>query len=166
MTGFDYTVAVILLLSAALGWWRGVVYEALSLAGWIGAGFVSRFFSADLAPLLPEALGTETARLAFAFAMLFAGTLVVGGIMAWLVSKLVKWIGLSRLDRSLGALFGVVRGVLVVLVLVLLAGMTALPQQPFWRDALMSRPLETLALNSLALLPQGLAQRVMEGLNH
>lgn len=166
MTGFDYTVIAIVLISAALGWWRGVVYEALSLAGWIGAGFVSRYFSADLSQLLPAAVGTETARIAVAFAILFAGTLIAGGIAAWAVAKLVKWVGLGKLDKSLGALFGLARGVLVLLALVLLAGWSSLPQQPFWRDALLSKPLETMALNSLALLPDSVAQRVMEGLKH
>jgi membrane protein required for colicin V production len=160
MTGFDYTVIAIVLLSALLGWWRGLVYEVLSLLGWIVAGVVARLFAASAAPYMPTALGAESARVAVAFVALFVATLIVGGIVAWLLSKLVKWVGLGWLDGLLGMLFGMLRGVLVVLVLVLLAGMTHLPQEPFWRDAWSSKPLESMALAIQAWLPDSVAQRV------
>ncbi len=160
MTGFDYTVIVIVILSAMLGWWRGVVYEVLSLVGWIGAVFLSLMFSASLAPYLPDALGTEATRTVAAFAVLFVGTLIVSSIAAGLLSKVVKWVGLDGLDKSLGTLFGMLRGVLLVLILVFLAGLTGLPQQPFWRDAALSKPLQRVALSGLAMLPDSVAQRV------
>ena len=160
MTGFDYTVIVIVILSAMLGWWRGVVYEVLSLMGWIAAVFLSLMFSASLAPYLPDALGAEAIRTVAAFVVLFVGTLIVSSIAAWLLSKLVKWVGLDGLDKSLGTLFGMLRGVLLVLILVLLADMTGLPQQPFWRDAALSKPLQRVALIGLAMLPDSVAQRV------
>jgi membrane protein required for colicin V production len=160
MTGFDYTVIAIVLLSALLGWWRGFVYEVLSLLGWIAAGVVARLFAANAAPYMPAALGAESARIAAAFVVLFVATLIVGGIVAWLLSKLVKWVGLGWLDGMLGTLFGTLRGVLVVLVLVVLAGMTRLPQEPFWRNAWSSKPLESMALTIQAWLPDSVAQRV------
>lgn len=166
MTGFDFTVIAITILSALLGWWRGVVYEVLSLMGWIVASMVARLFAISAAPYMPDALGTESARTAAAFVVLFIGTLIVAGIAAGLLSKWVKWVGLVRLDRSLGTLFGTLRGVLVVLVLILLAGLTSLPQQPFWRDAVLSKPLQRLALASLTLLPDSVAQRVNSGLKN
>ncbi len=126
MTGFDYAVFAIVLLSALLGWWRGLVYEILSLLGWVAAGVVARMFAASAAPYMPAALGAESARTAAAFVALFVVTLIVGGIVAWLLSKLVKWVGLGLLDGLLGMFFGMLRGVLVVLVLVVLAGMTQL----------------------------------------
>lgn len=166
MTGFDFTVTAITILSALLGWWRGVVYEVLSLMGWIVASMVARLFATSAAPYMPDALGTEPARTAAAFVVLFIGTLIVAGIAAGLLSKWVKWVGLVRLDRSLGTLFGTLRGVLVVLVLILLAGLTSLPQQPFWRDAVLSKPLQRLALAGLTLLPDSVAQRVNSGLKN
>ncbi len=104
MTGFDYTVIVIVILSAMLGWWRGVVVEVLSLMGWIGAVFLSLMFSARLAPYLPDALGAEATRTVAAFVILFVGTLIVSGIAAGLLSKLVKWVGLDGLDVRHSAL--------------------------------------------------------------
>lgn len=160
MTWFDYTVIGIIVLSALLGWWRGLVYEVLSLLGWVVAAVVARLFAAQAAPYMPAALGAEAIRTAAAFAVLFIGTLIIGGIVAWLLSKLVKWVGLGWLDGLLGGLFGVLRGVLVVLALVLLAGLSGLPKEPFWRNAALSKPLENVALAAKVWLPESVAQRV------
>jgi membrane protein required for colicin V production len=160
MTGFDYAVIAIVLFSALMGCWRGFVYEVLSLLGWIAAWVVARLFAASAAPYMPAALGAESAKVAAAFVALFVVTLIVGGIVAWLLSKLVKWVGLGWLDGMLGTLFGMLRGALVVLVLVVLAGMTRLPQEPFWRDAWSSKPLESMALAVQAWLPDSVVQRV------
>lgn len=160
MTWFDYTVIAIVALSVLLGWWRGLVYEVLALLGWVVACVVARLFAAKAAPYIPAALGAEAVRTAAAFAVLFIGTLIIGGIVAWLLSKLVKWVGLGWLDGLLGGLFGVLRGVLVILVLVLLAGLTGLPKESFWRNAASSKPLENVALAAKGWLPESVAQRV------
>ena len=160
MTSFDYTVIAIVVLSALLGWWRGLVYEVLSLLGWAAAYVVARLFAAKAAPYMPAAFGAEAVRTAAAFAALFICTLIVGGIVAWMLSKLVKWVGLGWLDGLLGWLFGMLRGVLVVLALVLLAGLTGLPKEPSWRNATLSKPLENVALAAKGLLPESVAQRV------
>lgn len=160
MTGFDYTVIALVLLSALLGWWRGLVYEVLSLLGWVAAYVVARQFAADAAPLMPAALGTMDVRVAAAFVLLFVATLIVGGFVAWGLSKLVKWVGLGWLDGSLGALFGLLRGVLMVMALMLLAGLTDFPKQRFWRDAWLSKPLESVVLAVKSRLPQDVVQRL------
>ena len=160
MTWFDYAVIAVVVLSALLGWWRGLVYEVLSLLGWVVAYAAARLFAASAAPLMPAALGAEAIRAVAAFAVLFAGTLIVCGIVAWLLSKLVKWVGLGWLDGSLGGLFGMLRGMLAVLALVLLAGLTGLPREPFWRNAALSKPLVNIALIARGWLPESVAQRV------
>ncbi|MDE2118701.1 MAG: CvpA family protein [Betaproteobacteria bacterium] len=160
MNLFDYTVIAIVVLSALLGWWRGLVYEVLALLGWVAAYAVARLFAAKAAPYIPAALGAEGVRTAAAFAGLFIGVLIIGGIVAWLLSKLVKWVGLGWMDGLFGALFGVLRGVLVVLALVLLAGLTGLPKEPFWRNAASSKPLVSIALAVKDWLPESVAQRV------
>lgn len=160
MTWFDYIVVGVVVLSALLGWWRGLVYEILSLLSWVAAVLVARLLAASALPYMPAALGPETVRTAAAYAALFIGTLLVGSIAAWGLSKLVKFVGLGWLDSSLGVLFGTVRGVLVVLVLVLLAGLTSLPKDAVWRDAWLSGPLERAALLTKSWLPDNVAQRV------
>ncbi|MBI1174690.1 MAG: CvpA family protein [Sideroxydans sp.] len=160
MTALDYSVVGLVAFSVLLGWWRGLIYEVLSLLGWGAAYLVARLFAVDVAPYMPSALNPEEVRLVAAFALLFVATLIVSGIVSWLLSKLVKIAGLGWLDGFLGALFGVLRGGFLVLVLVLLAGMTGLPKAKFWREAQLSAPLEHVALQARGWLPAGMAQKV------
>lgn len=160
MTAFDYAVMAVVALSMFLGWWRGLVYETVSLLSWIAAYFVARLFAEDAVGYVPAIVGENAARVAIAFAALFALTLVAGGVLAWGMNKLVKSAGLTRVDGSLGAAFGLVRGAFLVLVLVLLAGMTGLPATSAWRNALMSGMLVQVAEQVRNWLPEGLAQKI------
>lgn len=160
MTAFDFAVMAVVALSMLLGWWRGLVYESVSLLSWVAAYFVARLFALDVVDYVPATVGTPPAKMAVAFAILFAFTLVVGGVLAWGMNKLVKSAGLARLDGSLGAAFGLLRGGFLVLVLVLLSGMTSLPTTSAWRDALMSGALEGVASDARGWLPDGLAQKI------
>ena len=160
MTAFDFAVFTVVALSMLMGWWRGLIYESVSLLSWIGAYTMARLFSPMAVAYVPPAAGAPPARLAIAFSALFALTLVCGGILAWIMSKLVKSAGLERLDGSLGATFGLVRGGIVVLVLVLAAGMTSLPTTDMWRHALTSSTLETMARQARTWLPDVLAKKI------
>jgi uncharacterized membrane protein required for colicin V production len=90
MTAFDYTILVIVVLSVGLGWWRGFVYELVSLLGWIAAYFVARIFALDITEYVPNIVTSSVAKTAVAYTCLFVATLIVSGILAWLLSKLVK----------------------------------------------------------------------------
>ena len=160
MTGFDYAVLAVLVLSALLGWWRGLVYEVLSLLGWVAAFLVARQFAADVVPYMPAALGAEAFKVMAASALLFILTLIVGGILAWLLSKVVKWVGLGWLDSLLGTLFGFLRGCVLVLLAIVLAGYTTLPQAPFWHDAWSSKLLVDIVLAGRSWLPEGIAHQL------
>jgi len=161
MTGFDFAVIAILLVSLLLGLWRGLIYEVLSLAGWPVAFVLSRLFAGSVAPMMPG--GQEIIQTALAYAAVFVAALIVWGMLAWLLSRLIKAVGLGWLDRSLGGLFGALRGVLVILVMVWLAGLTSIPEQPFWRGAQTSRTAEDVALLAKAWLPDNIAQRIRYG---
>ena len=158
MNGFDFAVIAILLVSLLLGLWRGLVYEVLSLMGWPVAFVLSKLFAGDVAPMMPGA--QEAMQITLAYAVVFVAALIVWGALAWLLSRLVKMAGLGWLDRVLGGFFGVLRGGLVVLVLVWLAGLTDIPKQPFWRTAQTSKAAEDVALLAKAWLPDNIAQRV------
>ncbi len=162
MTGFDYAVIAVFLISLALGVWRGFVYEVLSLAGWPLAFVLSKLFAAGVAPMMPAE--QEAMRTALAYALVFVAALIAWAGLVWLLSKLVKAVGLGWLDSVLGALFGLLRGALVVLVLVWLGGLTRFPEQPFWRDAQTSRAAEDVALWSKVWLPDNIAQRIHYGI--
>lgn len=157
MTVFDYAVLLAVGLSVGLGWWRGFVYELLSLLGWLAAYFVAKLFAPEMTAYVPDIAPSEVGKTAIAYAVLFIVTLLVSGILAWLLSKLAKFVGLGWLDGGMGAVFGLVRGVLLVLVLVSLAGLTDLPQQAFWREAWSSQALQNAALFSRELLPESVA---------
>src|SRR5262245_38422035 len=134
MTAFDYAVLAIVVLSILVSLIRGLVREVLALAAWAVGFIIASVFAADVAALLAPRIADERVRLLAAFAGLFLAVLLSMSVLALLVSKLVKGAGLGLEDRLLGGVFGLARGVLVVMVLVLAAGLTALPRQPEWRE--------------------------------
>jgi membrane protein required for colicin V production len=158
MNGLDFVVTGILLLSLLLGLWRGLIHEVMALLGWPLAFVLSKLFAGDIAPLLP--LQQEATRIAVSYALVFIVVLIVWSVLARLLSKLLKVMGSGWMDRVMGGLFGLVRGVLVVLVLVWLVGLANFSGQPFWRDAIMSKKLEDTALLTRPLLPDSIAQRI------
>jgi membrane protein required for colicin V production len=160
MTLFDYAVLVVVGSSVLLSVMRGLVREILSLAGWVVAFIAANAFSDALAGWLPESMGSPSVRVLVAFVLLFVTTLVLVALLARLARNLVHGAGLSTEDRVLGGLFGFARGMLLVMVFVLLAGLTNLPRHPLWNNAMLSAPLEALAAFVKPWLPQYLSQRI------
>ena len=160
MTIFDYLVLFVLISSVIISTLRGLVKEILSLLGWVVAFVVANMYGARLAPLLPELVPGETARLIAAFVILFLGVRVLMGLLSLAIGALITASGLSLADRGLGGLFGLARGIVIVLAGVILCGMTAIPQQDFWRNALLSPMAETGARTVKPFLPAALAQHV------
>lgn len=160
MTLFDYIVLGIISISVLLSITRGVVREVVSLLGWIIAFFVASHYAANFEPLLPQTVKDQSIRMLIVFVLTFFVALVVVMVGSMLLSKLVKSIGLGLIDRILGAVFGLARGLLVVLIMMLGAGFTALPQQSFWQQALLSEPLEMIAIQVVPWLPQDLKQHI------
>ena len=161
MTGFDFAILTILLVSLLLGLWRGLIYEVLSLAGWPIAFMLSKLFVNSIMPLLP--LQQEAMRIAVAYIVVFAAALIVWGVLVWLLVRLVKAVMLGWLDSVMGGLFGVLRGGLVILALVWLAGLTHIPDRPFWHNAHTSKIAEDVALLTKAWLPDNIARRIRYG---
>lgn len=160
MTAFDYAVLAIVGLSVAVAIWRGVVREVIALAAWVGAFFVANGFAADFAPMLPDELSSPQLRYFAAFAGVFLFTLLIMSLVAIVLGHLVRAAGLGAVDRGLGVVFGLARGVFIVTMLVLVAGLTTMPRQGFWRNAMLSPPLEALALSIKPWLPPEMAQRI------
>ena len=160
MTIFDYLVLFVLVSSVIISTLRGLVKEILSLLGWIVAFVVANAYGAKLAPMLPDVLPGETARLIMAFVLLFLGVRILMGLLSLAIGALITATGLSLADRGLGGLFGLARGIVIVLAAVILCGMTSIPQQNFWRNALLSPMAETGARTVKPFLPAALAQHV------
>ncbi|NHZ63699.1 CvpA family protein [Massilia genomosp. 1] len=159
MTEFDYVVLVILVPSCVIGILRGLVKEILSLISWVVAFVVANAYGAQLAPMLSMIPG-ETVRLMVAFVALFLGVRIVMGLVMMAVDLMVKATGLSPVNRLLGAVFGLARGMLIVLAAVILCGMTDLPKQAFWTGAVSSPMAEQGARMIKTLLPPEFARHV------
>ncbi|MFC5474848.1 CvpA family protein [Paraherbaspirillum soli] len=160
MTIFDYLVLFVLLCSILIGILRGLLKEILSLASWVVALLVANAYGESLAKLLPEVIPGNVTRLIVACLALFVGVRLLMMLLSMTVDALVKATGLGLADRGLGGLFGLARGVVIVLAVVLVCGTTAIPQQPFWRDAMLSPQAEAAARSVKPFLPGEFARRV------
>lgn len=163
MTSFDYAVLFIVGISIIISMMRGAVRELLSILGWLAAFYVSKTYATQLIPLLPSDIPTEQLRMLAAFTILFLAVLLVVNLLAIALSGLLKKIGLGWVNRFLGALFGFVKGLLIVSVLIFVAGFTNLPKDIRWTNAMFSSPLEALVKKGLPWLPQAVTKHVKYG---
>ena len=159
MTWFDYGVLIALALSVVVSLLRGFIRELVSLAGWVAAFLLAATFGGDAAKLMPESLGHALGGV-IGFLAVFVGVLLIAGFVSLALSGVVQASKWTWTDRALGGAFGLLRGAIIVLAVVLVAGLTPLPREPFWRNAALSGPLETAALSLRPYFPEGLAQRI------
>ena len=157
-TWIDYVIFGLIGLSAIIGLFRGFVREALSLVTWGVAIWVALTFTPLASSYLEPYLDTPSLRQIAAFAGLFIATLIVGAIINSLICLLVRKSGIGGTDRFLGLLFGIVRGALVVAILVLLAGLTPLPEDPWWQESKAMPYFEELATTLRGFLPEDIAK--------
>jgi len=157
LTGVDIAIIAIIVVSSLISLMRGFVKEAISLLTWSLAFWVAVNFSTSMEMLLPESIRVPSLRLALSFAALFFMSLLVGGLVNYFISSLVDQTGLNGTDRTLGMVFGIMRGSLIVAILVLLAGLTPLPQDPWWQEAQLIKHFELLAGWLKEYIPQQVA---------
>ena len=132
----DWIFLGVLLASMVVGLWRGLVYEVLSLAGWVAAFFVAQWWASDAIAWMPFMQGAPASvQYAVAFALVFIVTVFAAGLVSWLIKKLVESVGLRPIDRALGGLFGLARGVVLLLVLAVLMQLTHMAQETWWAHA-------------------------------
>ena len=160
LTAFDYLVLIILLCSVLISVLRGLVKEAVSLASWALSLVAANVLGGQLAPLLPEVIPGELVRLFLSFVVVFIVAMLVCSLIGKAIAQLVKSAGLSFADRGLGAVFGMLRGLCIIWTLAILAGMTALPQQPVWREALFSPYVEGSLRWVKPWLPEAIAGKI------
>lgn len=142
----DIAIPIIIAVSALFSLVRGFVREALSLAGWLAAFWVALNFAKNFADLFLGGISAPSLRIVLAFTILFVVTLLLAALINQLAGQLVKRTGLTGADRTIGVAFGFVRGVVVVSVLVLLAGMTTMPQDPWWKKSHLVGHFQQLAV--------------------
>lgn len=135
MNWADWIIIAIILVSALISLKRGFVKEALSLITWIAAFIIARLFTENLSSLLAPYIETLSIRIVVAFLLLFVATLFAGAVINNLIGYLVKATGLSGTDRALGMVFGIARGGVFVVVLILLVGLTPAIQDQWYRES-------------------------------
>lgn len=155
----DFIILGIILVSALISLIRGFVREAFSLMVWVLAFWVSWTFFRDLSLRMESLIMTPSVRLGVAFVILMILSLTVGGLLNYLIIRLISSTGLSGSDRFIGMIFGIARGVLLTAILVLLAGLTPLPQDPWWQQSILIPYFQELALWLKDWLPPEVADK-------
>jgi membrane protein required for colicin V production len=135
MPVLDWVFLAVLLASLLLGAWRGLVFEVLSLVSWVVAFVLAQWLAPQAAAWLPMTGATEMVRYAAGFVLVFIATVFAVGLVAWLVKKLVESVGLRPVDRVLGAMFGLLRGVVLLLAATVVMEMTPLKSSVWWQEA-------------------------------
>ncbi len=160
LTFLDYALLGVVAFSTLFALWRGVLAEAMALVGWFVAFWLARTFSHQLAVLLPEGVGNDMLRWLLAFVLLLVAAWTGLRMLRALLVKMISLIGLGAIDNVLGGVFGLARGLLLATLMVLIGGMTDMPQSDMWRYSVAVGPFESFATAFKPWLPDSLAQKV------
>lgn len=160
MTGFDWVIVAVLVLSVVFAFVRGFTRQVIALFSWVLGFFAAVMLSPQLGSLLPDFGGPPTLRYLIAFGIIIIGALVMGGLIAWPLRDLLHQSGMGFLDRILGGLFGVVRGLVLLLALTLVAGLTTLPRQDWWQNSFLAPILVGSAVALKPWLPREWSERL------
>ena len=158
MATLDWVFLAVLVVSLALGAWRGLVYEVLSVLGWIAAFVLAQWLAPDAAALLPMGQVGEAIRYAAGFVLVFIAAAFAAGLLAWLVKKLVEAVGLRPVDRTLGAAFGLVRGVVLLLAAATVILLTPLQSGQWWTESTGAGVSTTVLRGLKPVLPERFGQ--------
>jgi membrane protein required for colicin V production len=152
----DLAILAILAVSVVIGMVRGLLVEVLSIAIWVAAVALALLFGGSIGEWFAGTIELPSLRAALGHGLVFFVTLVAGALLMWLLRKLVQGTGLTGTDRLLGLVFGIARGALLVVVLVVLAGLTALPRDPWWQGSRLIPVFQGVAQGLEPYLPPAL----------
>ncbi len=156
----DYAILAVIAISTAVGLLRGFIKEVFALLVWAAAFLLAYHFAGDVAGLMEGSVSLPSARLAMGFAGIFISVLLVGGLANYLLGRLVETTGLSGTDRLLGGVFGAARGLALVLTLLLVAGLTPLPADPWWQESRTIARLMPLVEWAASYLPDAVTEHL------
>ncbi|MFQ5936028.1 MAG: CvpA family protein [Acidiferrobacterales bacterium] len=164
MNGFDVILLVVLALFTMFGVLKGLVRSAFFLATWVVAGAVAWFCSAPFAAMLEGAIDEPVARMLTAFVLLFVTVFVASLAASTLLHRVVESMPLLKAsNRVLGGFVGIAAGVVVVMLVFMLAGLTSVPQNGWWRHSLLVPYFESLAQFASDFLPADIARHIRYG---
>ena len=151
----DWILLGVLLISMLVGLWRGLVYEVLSLAGWVAAFILAQWLASDVVDLLPFLKGAAAqVQYAVSFVVVFVVALFAAGLLSGLIKKLGETVGVRPVDRGVGGFFGIARGVVLLLALTVVLQLTGLANEAWWQNAQGPAWLDVTLKGLKPLLPQ------------
>jgi membrane protein required for colicin V production len=156
----DGLLLAVLALSVVVGLWRGLVFEVLSLLGWVAAYIAAQVFGSDVAAHLPIGSPGSALNLGAAFAVTFIGALIVWSLASRLVRLLVHATPLSLIDRVLGAGFGLLRGGVLLLALATVVSLTPAARSPAWQSSQGAAWLQAMLQELKPVLPFEVARHL------
>ena len=160
----DVALLAVIALSASFSLFRGFVREVFSLIGWIVSFWLASRFAGVLADQLEGVISYDDVRAGVAFLLLFCGVLIASMVVNHLLVKIVRASGLGAADRSLGAVFGLLRGIVIVTVFTMFAAMTPLTTDEAWQRSVVAGYVGHMAAWAAQFMPQDVAERVQAGL--
>jgi membrane protein required for colicin V production len=156
----DYAILGTIAISILVGTLRGFMKEVFSLMVWAAAFIIAYQYGGDIAALMDDHIALPSARTAMGFTGLFIVVLLVGGLLNYLIGRLVESTGLSGTDRLLGGVFGAARGLALVVAVLLVAGFTPIPADPWWKDSQMVHRLMPFVEWSSGFLPENVSEHL------
>lgn len=160
----DIAIAVIILITALIGFMRGLVWMAIFLATWATAILLAIKYKDSLATELPVKLGSELMQTGLAALLIFLGVLMVGAFINYLMNKIITAIGLGAFDRILGAGLGVILGGFAITLLIMLLSITELPRQDIWIQSKFIPRFQEAAEYIRTLVPEDVNKLIDENL--
>ncbi|MEY4564228.1 MAG: hypothetical protein RLZZ618_3505 [Pseudomonadota bacterium] len=156
----DAVLCGILAFSVVVGIFRGLVFELMSLAGWVVAYFAAVWLAPQVQPHMPVGEPGSAVNHLAAFLAAFFAVLITWTILSRLVKLLLHATPLSLIDRLLGAVFGVLRGALVLLVVATVVSMTPFYTSPSWRASAAAPWLQSALATLKPMLPPQFSKRL------
>nr|WP_269823223.1 CvpA family protein [Variovorax sp. IB41] len=153
----DWIAVTLIVVSMLFGLMRGLVFEVISLVGWVAAFIAAQWLASDVAAWLPFGEPQATWRYPLAFVLVFVAVAFGAGLVAALTRKLITVVGLRPVDRILGAAFGAARGAVALLVLAVVVHLLVLSDSAWWRDSLSAGVLDAALQGLKPALPEKLA---------
>lgn len=142
LNALDWVLLAVVVLSMLLGIVRGFVREVISLAGWVVGIWLALRYAASVGSFAPFAADWPMLRTAVAAILIVVGCVFAAALTGWVVRELLAAAKLSAADRTLGGLFGLARGALIIALAVFVVRDTALNREPLWRESLMLPQIE------------------------
>jgi len=156
MNWADYVLIGIIAVSVLISLWRGLLKEVLGLVVWVGAAWFAFNYSDRAQGFFENSITVPSARMAVSFALVFIAALIAGGLLSFLLGKLIKGTGLSGTDRFFGMFFGFGRALVLIIAMVMAAGFTPLPKDPWWQESRLLPYFESMATWASQYLPENM----------